>query len=423
MHDVLVVGGGLAGTMAAIVAAERGLDAVWIADEVGPDAQSARWHAHVHRGRLYDPVREADLIAELQINASFWWSDPVRRFHTGTPTVAIGPDRAWADGFRRVLEGDRDEDVAPSYLRADAVAVRTDEAILDGPRFIAAARAVAASRVSVVRGRCVALRGGDAQWSARVRTSSGEEEARARSVVLATGIDIDELVPSGTRLDHPYDTRLSRMLVLRGRLPRAAAIVPSRASGGLFFASREVRDRPGERVWLVSDGFNSPGSVSPGALTDAWWACSITERLYGYVREPLLDGARAAAYVAPKSRLAASPTQVPARGISVDAGARLVALIPSKGSASPSAAVDALSALHPDPMPLRDRLLRLARTLETAPRAGHPLREQWEDLDPSVPLRELREPGIDALDAGAALFGAERARAMRRSDSLAARRA
>lgn len=403
-HDLVVVGGGFAGTMAVLAASTRGMDVAWIAEDVGPNAQSGRWHAHLHRGRLYDPTREADLIAELQQNAAFWWSAAVRRFHTDIPTMAIGPNAAWADEFRRVLGGQRGERAHPGFLRRDAVAILTDEAILQGPRFLATAGAEAARRSTLHRGRCVSLsrRGGD--WVARVGEGEHALNVRGRTAIVATGVAIDELVPHGIHLDHAHGIRLSRMLVLRGRLPRAAAIVPSRSAGGLFLASREVRDGSGDRVWLVSDGFNSPGSTSPGASTDGWWACSIIERLYGYVRARLLDDTSAAAYIAPKSRLEASPTRVPARGIAVDADARFVALTPSKGSASPSAAIDALHALHPDPAPVADRIAALADTLTRAPTHRTAFQEEWETMHPRVPTRDLRVPGIEALEAGAALF-------------------
>ena len=422
-HDLVVIGGGMAGTMAVLAASTRGMDVAWIADAVGPTAQSGRWHAHLHRGRLYDPVREADLIAELHRSAAFWWSDPVRRFHTGIPTLAVGPDLGWATEFRRMLVGAHGERTHPRFLQRDAVAVRTDEAILDGPRFLTVACATAAQRSTHFPGRCVELTRVAGTWAARVGGDAGEDgvTVRARSAVVATGVAVDELIPPETRLDRRHGTRLARMLVLRGRLPRVAAIVPSRAAGGLFLASREVEDGSGARVWLVSDGFSSPGATSPGALTDAWWACSIVERLYGFVRPEVLDELRAAAYVAPKSRLESSPTQVPARGISVDAAARLVALTPSKGSTSPTAAIDALHALHPDPLPLPERIAALAETLAGAPSPLAVFREAWQTLDPRISIRDLRDPGMDALEVGAALFEPGGTRLVRRASADALR--
>src|SRR5438094_9565951 len=137
-----------------------------------------------------------------------------------------------------------------------------------------------------IEGRATRLRriGGN-RWEAEALTADGApRRVAARAAVLATGVGAERLVPPGMQLSCGLGARLSRMRVLRGALPRAAAIVPSRSAGGLFFASREVPGSSGrERVWLVSDGFSSPGVVSPGALTDGWWTCSVLERLQGFI--------------------------------------------------------------------------------------------------------------------------------------------
>jgi glycine/D-amino acid oxidase-like deaminating enzyme len=408
-HDLLVVGGGVAGTMAALAAASRGFDVVWIADRISLEDQSAHWHGHLHRGRLYDPVREADLIDELSRNVAFWWSDAAVRFHTDVATIAVGPDRAWAAEFERERLGRPARPTpSPAYLRDDVASVRTDEAILDGPAFLGAASTAAASRAERVSGRCVALTQRAGIWEARWRAEDGTAGvALARTAILATGTDVPALLPPSVRLDRVVDARLSRMLVLRGALPKAAAIVPSRSAGGLFFASREVPGarRGAERIWLVSDGFSSPGTAFRGGLTDGWWACSVLERLSGFVREDVLQDTRVGGYRAAKSRLESSPAEVPAEGYALDADRSFVSLTPSKWSTSPTSAAQALAALLPDPLPVPARIAAMVELLgDVSAHATQPFLETWQGLDAWVPYGDLRSAGTAALRAAASVF-------------------
>lgn len=420
LHDVVVIGGGIAGTLAVHAAASRGLDVAWVADRVGPDAQSAHWHGHLHRGRLYDPVREADLIEELGQNVPFWWSNSVVGFHTPVATVALGHDPDWATSFRRRIGGPAEFDFdAPSYARQDVLAVRTDEAVLDGPAFLGVARDLAARDSTMTEGVATGLRRSRGTWEVAAVSRTGEPvRVAARHAILATGTRNPALTPQSVRLSCDASARLSRMLVLRGRLPRAAAIIPSRAAGGLFFDSREI---PGggdedERVWLVSDGFSSPGTTSPSLLTDAWWACSVIERLLQFVRADLLDGVEVGGYRAPKSRVESSPTEVPARGFAVDRDQRFASVMPSKWSASPTTAVQALDALIPDELPLSARIAGLAERFDSvrAP-AQPPFAETWESVESWVPLADLARPGIDALMTATRIFPGGRRSAAARS--------
>lgn len=412
VHDVVVVGGGIAGTLAVLAAAGRDLDVAWIADEVGYDAQSAHWHGHLHRGRLYDPEREADLIDELGQNVPFWWSNAVIGFHSSVQTLALGHEEEWASAFRRRIGGPADGDSEhPSYVRDDVLAVRTDEAVLDGPSFLTVARDLAAEDSRLISGVCTSLRTrSDGVWEARATSRTGEPvRIRARRAVLATGIGNPRLTPSTVRLDRAASARLARMLVLRGRLPSAAAIIPSRAAGGLFFDSRECPDpEDTRRVWLVSDGFSSAGTTSPSALTDAWWACSVLERLRRFVRDDVLEGVEVAAYRAPKSRVESSPTAVPARGFAVDRQQGFVSLMPSKWSAAPTSAVESLTALIPDSQPLVARIAALAERFAAATVPATPaFKETWESVDTWVAARDLARPGADALMTASRMFPAQ----------------
>ncbi|BDZ45799.1 FAD-dependent oxidoreductase [Naasia aerilata] len=413
MHDLLVIGGGIAGTSAVLAAASRGVYVCWVADAVTPADQSAHWHGHLHRGRLYDPVREADLIQELGQNVPFWWSDAVRPFHTAVDTVAVGPDDRWAEDFRSRVGGCTPLTRRPSFLRPDIAALRTDEAILDGVGFLRAARSAAAAAAETLAGRCSSLsRGAGGAWDATVTTPDGRTlRARARRVILATGTAAPELLPASVRLDRELDARLSRMLVLRGPLPRAALIVPSRSAGGLFLASRDI---PGadsaERAWLVSDGFSSSGTGSRGSLTDGWWACSILERLSDFVRSETLSQARVGGYRAAKSRLKSSPTRVPAEGFAVDRDRAFVSLTPSKWSSTPTSAAHAVAALIPDSVDVGRRTEAMAGLLADATVATEPVfAETWQTLTSWAPLEALRTPGLAAITEGAGLFGASTA--------------
>lgn len=411
MHDVVVIGGGIAGTLAVLAAADRGLDVAWVADSVGPDAQSAHWHGHLHRGRLYDPVREAELVGEIGENVPFWWSSPVVRFHTPLATVALGLEKAWATDFHRQFGGSvgNRSQSTPAYAKAGVYSVTTDEAVLDGPAFLSTARDLASSNGRLHRGCCIELvQRPDGTWQAIGRGPAGDlAVVRARMVILATGTRASELLPPSVRIQPKPGLRLARMLVLRGPLPPAAAIIPSRAAGGLFFDSREMPGRTdgAERVWLVSDGFSSPGTTSPGQLTDAWWACSVLERLGMFVRRDLLKRSVVGAYRAPKSRVESSPTQVPATGFGIDPERRFVSLMPSKWTTAPSSAVAALHALVPDPLPASARLLRVTDRFEARQQEGAArFPETWETVRAWVPVADLLKPGMSALRSAARIF-------------------
>jgi len=395
--------------MAVVAAVSRGFDVIWVADRITLHDQSAHWHGHLHRGRLYDPERETDLIDELSRNARFWWSDAIRPFHTDIQTIAIGPDERWANSFRERLTEPRRPQSETSFLRSDSTAVDTDEAILDGPAFLDAAYRTAMRGATRILGRCDSLRlGDDGSWSADISTALGEQvEVTVAGVILATGAAVPQLVPDEVNLDLQFGARLSRMLVMHGALPRTAAIVPSRAAGGLFFASREIVDDSSgrARAWLVSDSFSSPGTHSPGDLTDGWWSCSVIERLLRFVREEVFEDVTVGGYLATKFRLASSPAQVPAKGVSVDLEHSFVALAPSKWSTAPTSAINAIDAIIPDPLSLDDRIDAMTQLLGAE--AVAPLSrfdETWQTLTRWVPFTSLTTPGLDSLRNAASIY-------------------
>jgi hypothetical protein len=226
-------------------------------------------------------------------------------------------------------------------------------------------------------------------------------------VVLATGASVPDLVPAEVDLDLGFGARLSRMLVLKGVLPRAAVIVPSRAAGGLFFASRDIADDPAghTRAWLVSDGFSSPGTESPGVITDGWWTCSVIERLLGFVTEETLRDVSVSGYLATKFRLASSPAHVPALGVSADRRRSFAALVPSKWSSAPTSAIDALDAIKPDPLSVSDRLASISQILGATP--AEPVsrfEETWQVARTSVPFAAVTTPGVESLEAAASIY-------------------
>ncbi len=418
-HDLVVIGGGVAGTMAVLAAAAQGLDVAWIDGGIGPEHQSDHWHGHLHRGRLYDPIREAGLIEELAENTAFWWSDAVRPFHEEIDTIAIGPDERWAENFRRRLASSSEGTSGASYLRSDIFAIRTDEAILDGPAFLDAAWQAAAAGSLRLFGRCTRLQqSADGLWRAEVDGSRTPlMPIHGRAVILATGTFVPELIPPSLQLDRQFSARLSRMLVFRGALPRTAAILPSRSAGGLFFASREIpglHSSASQRAWLISDGFSSPGMSSPGALTDGWWTCSVIERLRGFVREDVFEDVVVGGYLAPKSRLASSPTEVPSQGFAIDRDRTFVALTPSKWSTAPTSAIKAVQALIPAAtttkhLTKRQNLLERMSELIGSQTSGMvaPFTETWQTVSAWVPFATLTTPGLKTLESAASIFDQE----------------
>ncbi len=397
--DLVVVGGGVAGTLTVLLAALRGLEVAWVAPPVGPADQSAHWHGYLHRGAFFNPRTEATLIADLAENWTFWAGADLARFRQRVDTHAVAPTALWAEGFAdRIRSAPQVGEV--EWLPAGTITVPTGEGVLDGPEFLAAAHAAAAACATRIVEPCRSIRRDGDGWRAIMRSGSS---VTARQAIIAAGPATAGLV-AGLVPTRRVTVRASRMLVLRGAaLPQAALIAPSHQNGGLFLASRVGPG--GEAVWLVSDNFSTPAEEGVDPLLDAWWACSMVERLAGLVGDELLHGTTATAYVAAKSSLRTEDVLVPSDGVVVDDTGGLACLTPAKWSNCPTTAHEVLTSLG-HRLVWDDLHPQLSARIAAATPEPARIVETWQTLGTGTPTERLRTPGLPTLLAARDIFAA-----------------
>ncbi len=396
--DLIVVGGGVAGTLTVLLAALRGLDVAWVAPPVSPTDQSAHWHGYLHRGAFFNPRTEGTLIADLAENWTFWAGADLARFRQQVDTHAVAPTALWAEGFAdRIRSAPRTGDV--DWLPRGTITVPTGEGVLDGPAFLAAAHAAAATCAARLAEPCASIRRHDSGWRATARSG---RSVTGRQVIVAAGPATAALV-AGLVPTRRVTVRASRMLVLQGALPQAALIAPSHQNGGLFLASRIAPDGAG--VWLVSDNFSTPAEEGADPLLDAWWACSMVERLTGLVGGELLSGTTATAYVAAKSSLRTEDVLVPSDGVVVDDTGTLACLTPAKWSNCPTTAHEVLTSLG-HRLVWDDVHPQVSARIAAATPAPERIVETWETLGAGTSIERLRTPGLPTLLAAREIFAA-----------------
>lgn len=390
--DLLVIGGGIAGTSAALVAGQLGLAVCWVREPPRPDVQSLHWHGYLHRGHLYDPRDERNLILRLRESARYWDDPDLAAFVHDTPSLIVAPGPS----------GGRAPDPRLAWvLRPGVRAVRSDERVLDGPRYLAAAWAAADELAVQVQGTCTDLHDspGSTSVTARITGPGGEVELSARKAVVATGIDPHRLAPPGV-----VEQRMSRMLVIRGDLPRVALIAPGPALGGLFIVPRPLPG--GACAWLVSDAYSS--AMGRSGLLNGWWVCSVADRLTEVFDAALFEDATVRAYAAPKSSLKARARRVNDESHEIRTGGKVAVFVPSKWTLAPHAAVGLVADLFPATGLLtgggRTRLVRRIADHDD-PHRPRPT-ELWEVSPPDVPLRQLLTQATGTLQRASALFSA-----------------
>ncbi|WP_422936512.1 FAD-dependent oxidoreductase [Sinomonas sp. P47F7] len=399
--EVAVIGAGVAGTLVTVAAVSRGMDVTWVAPHVSPEDQSAHWHGYIHRGRLYHPEQEANLIQELEDNWRFWNTASVRRFHQPIETFALSQSRRWAWRFAERVGENVVDGVAPGVLEGIA-SVPSGERVLDGPAFLGHARLLLENSCACLNEMGSRIERIDGNWL--IATNSGHKIS-ARNVIVATGSGASSLLTGVPEIHNCIVVRRSRMLVLRGSLPAAALIWPSKDAGGLFLVSRT--DITGESgVWLVSDNFSTPGIVATESLVDGWWACSIAQRLMRFISPDLLLESRISAYTAEKTHLRANEFLVPARGTAADSTGTLVCLAPAKWSTAASAAATALSIIGRTAYSRRETYMKIAEFLtpEIREAPSKTPTEAWQMAQHSVPFRRLIEEGWQTVKEASGLF-------------------
>lgn len=401
VYDLLVVGSGISGTSAALAAVNRGLSVAWVREEPNSAMQSLHWHGYLHRGAFYDPRTEQSLISRLGESVEYWALDALRKFLAPVPSYVVTDRPGSGDQALRTADGSLTGRSVTPTLRGGFRARPSDEGVLDGPRYLAAAWSACAQGTTVIQGTCRQIRfpSGRLPLVATTAESGGEREILCHKAVLATGIDSAGLIPDG--LVH---RRMSRMLVLRGDLPGIAFIVPGATLAGLFVVPRLTFGRR-SRVWLVSDAFWSSMASASGSL-DGWWACSITERLTALFGADLFAHTMVGAYAAPKSSLHMAARRVSSDSSVLTRGGRLAVLAPSKWTLAPVAALRLLTEMYP----VRGaspggEASDLAHAVSNHDNVGldRPL-ERWQVTPPLLSVADLLRRTTDTIDAASDLF-------------------
>lgn len=383
--------------MAALAGIVQGYRVACLMPDIEPEAQSMHWHGYLHRGHLYDPRRESDLIALLKKNAPFWSSTHLATFIEPMPCHSTGRDGLSRDRDRRRIRSD-----VPSGLRSSLrVATElTDESVIDGPRFLAAARQAVRRGATVWKGRATRISAAGEEILEIERSNQSSIRVRCPSVVVAAGSGTAHLLPHAGVTE-----RRSRMLVLKGDLPQGALITPGPAHGGLFVVSREcAQSLSPERAWLVSDNYSETAPDSQ-PLIDGWWICSVMARLEQVSVPGLIDGCQVGAYSAAKTGLNRPGRAVSSSSFSVEGGTGRVAFVPSKWSSTPYSACALVSAVKGATMRGPAETLRLmAQRIESADEATSRLTEQWQTVQQFTAASGLLRPGLDAVRTAARLL-------------------
>lgn len=399
MHDLIIVGGGIAGSLAASMA--EGLDTVWVHPVADSEIQSLQWHGYLHRGYLYDPSVESGLIELLRRNVPFWASLDGSELVSQQRSSVVTPVRS----HRRdsLPEGVRARPGIPSAARQtkDYVWLESDEQICDGPLLLERLSRLAKTHLVEIDARVLELTQHEAHWEVLLADGQrGNSRLKARRVILAIGAG-SLRIPATL----PATIRHSRMLVLEGEhVPSLSAISPGPELGGLFMVSRS---RGGRNALLISDAY-STWTLDPTFAVDAWWSCSVLERIARLLDPSVFELARVAAYRATKAGFATCGAVVPATAWRT-APERLIHLLPSKWSLAPLAAAQALERFFTTFDGAEGRLMRLSDRLRAM--AGPPAdrrTEAWELAGPSLPLSALLRPSFAALTNAETLYSAQK---------------
>jgi hypothetical protein len=284
--DVIVIGAGAAGVLAASALSRRGFE-VTLIDQRGLAAeQSNHSHGYMHRGHIYqNPARE--LVDELSRGADRWRDEltavdvePLNRsavvgfIHEHNAQVAA---EAWRDAGLQF-------DVAPAVpgVNHDALpfCYDTREQTYDFTPWFEVAKTrhlqeVRTARAAATRLHCV---GRDIVG---VEVDIGDRTLilRSRFVVLTAGTGNLDLVRTAATIRGRAINRLSFMLVLAAHgLPQLSLVSPENGTYGLFMVSRHTDSMD---YWLVSN-FVSYSDVYCSRNAAALWVRGVTRLMKSY---------------------------------------------------------------------------------------------------------------------------------------------
>jgi glycerol-3-phosphate dehydrogenase len=376
--DVLIVGAGAVGVVAATRYVEAGRRVTLVDGDGIAARQSAHSHGLVHRGACYPRQITPDFAAELRAGGHAW--TPILESVDAEPTsldisllftdpfAARAAARAWS------ASGVEFTDVAPPPRGASERIVRAfsaPEASYDFAKVLAELAGRLPAGV-FHRARVVAVEASRGRVQGMLaRVGSQLVRMRAGQYLMAAGCGIEPLLRSAQwhrgRLVH----RRSFMLVLSSpELPPVSIVAPEVAGDGLFIIAR-----PGERgatVWLASN-FWSQHPLTPSSDTAAClWVQGVLDVLGKYTTALDCAGLHTGAYEADKEEYRDQPSVLRSFDVDTFGTDNLAVVTPTKITLAVLAADSAI-----------DQLSRMS----SAPHAG----ESPATLGGPTQLRRPRE--------------------------------
>ena len=343
--DVLIAGGGVAGTLVASMLTRLGYQCILVEPRALAAEQSGHSHGYIHRGYIYLRA-ERGLVQQLR-TAREQWEDYISGpgevvaysdfsfIGFDNPLIAKYASQMWRVADLPVVSVKPSE--WPSLMQAAPLTsvYRTDEQAFDFPRVVANVL-VRAKNCRLVQGSVAKLQlEGRSCTGVQLLVGSEKLEIEAKHVVLAAGIGTAAIIARTLgRFRSVPSVRTSYMLVIRGRaLRQLSLILPENQFYGLFMVSRPLGD---ETVWLVSNYLSYSGcSDEWGVPARTWVRATLRtlEGLFPVLRDPDL---RWGIYAAPKAEFRADPEYMPEGGVIETLGlTNVTAVWPTKLTLAP----------------------------------------------------------------------------------------
>lgn len=343
--DVLIAGGGVAGTLVASMLTRLGYQCILAEPRALAAEQSGHSHGYIHRGYIYLRA-ERGLVQQLCTAREQWEgyiSSPIEVaaysdcsfIGFDNPLIAKYASQMWRAADLPVVSVNPPEWPALLQTAPLTAVYRTDEQAFDFPQVVANVL-VRAKNCRLVQGSVVKLQL-ERRRCTRVQLLVGSEmlEVEAKHVVLAAGIGTAAII-AGTlgRFRSVPSVRTSYMLVIRGQaLRQLSLILPENQFYGIFMVSRPAGT---ETVWLVSNYLSYSGRCDEwGVPARTWLRATLRtlEQLFPVLRDQDL---RWGIYAAPKAEFRVDPEYMPEGGVIENLGlTNVTAVWPTKLTLAP----------------------------------------------------------------------------------------
>ncbi|MET8777775.1 FAD-dependent oxidoreductase [Nocardia sp. NPDC004654] len=305
--DVLVVGAGASGILAAQRLAEAGFS-VTLMDSVGlGGAQSNHSHGYLHRGHIYG--KPSPVLVKALCEGADRWYDLLHAAgvqpHNLNSCVGFKSrytadvaERAWRRGGLQFEISEPPPGLSSGYLKR---CFSTEESTyIFTPWFAYAATQL--ESVVQVKAEATSLEcEGDTITGVVIRQGDSVHRICARYYVLAAGTGNLPLISSATNYRGQALNRVSYMMILAGRqMPNLSLVVPENDAYGLFLVSRQ---REAQSYWLVSNYLSYGGADCSENAAVMW--LRATARLLRRATTGLDSAECWGSYSAPKGELRA----------------------------------------------------------------------------------------------------------------------